>query len=125
MTGAIIARRASTLAAGAPMSGGIGVSFAEAHIPIPTLVTWGGPDDFAYEQDFHKLALNMVSSLEERGHFMAVCEHDLEHEVPEGAWNWVFTFLMDHERTMAGTAPYSDGLPEIFPEYCVIQGSGK
>ena len=121
MTGALIARRASKLAAAAPLSGGIGVAFADDHSPVPTLITWGGANDFAYEQDFHKLAQNMVSDLDTRGHFMAVCEHDLEHKIPTGAWSWVFTFLWDHSLSMGGTSPYStSGLPAGFPDYCSI-----
>ena len=120
MTGAILARRARTLAAAAPLSGGIGVAFAEDHVSIPTFVMWGGPEDFAYEQDFHKLALNMVDELETRGHFMAVCEHALQHDIPEGAWDWVFTFLLSHTKSSGTSSPFEAGLPEEFPDYCVV-----
>jgi len=124
MSGAVLARRASKLAAAAPMSGGIGVAFAEDHVAIPTLVAWGGPEDFAYEQDFDKLARNMVEALDERGHFLTVCEHALGHEVPEGAWSWVFTFLMAHDRSTT-SSPYATGLPSGFPEYCVLNDPPK
>ena len=119
MTGAIIARRSSVLAAGAPLSGGIGVAFAEDHVPVPSIVTWGGPEDFAFEQDFHLLSQNMIEALDGRDHEMVTCEHTLGHEIPAGSWTWVMEYLLGHTKgTLA--SPFSGGLTESFPAYCSV-----
>lgn len=120
MSGALLARRAATFAAAAPLSGGISVAFAEDHEPIPSLVVWGGEEDFAFEQNFHTLATSMIDALLDRGHFLATCNHNTGHEIPPGAWSWVFEFLLAHDKATGNTSPFESGLTEGFPAYCTI-----
>ena len=82
-------------------------------------MTWGGPEDEASGTDFHGLALEMQSTLAERGHPLVVCEHDRQHEIDADWWPWVMRFFEDHPRTEA-QAPYAAGLPEGFPEWCTV-----
>ena len=119
LSGLLLARRASVLAAAAPLSGGIGVAFAEDHKPIPSLVVWGGETDEAYEQDFHLLAEAMIEKLTDRDHFLITCNHELGHEIPEGGWQWVFDFLMAHS-TESTDSVFAAGITETFPDYCAI-----
>ena len=119
MAGAILARRASILASAAVVSGGIGVDFAEDLVAIPSLVTWGGIEDFALEQDFHLLAESMITDLDAQGHFLVTCNHGLAHDFPVGGWEWVFDFLLSHELGVLDS-PLSAGLPASYPEYCEI-----
>jgi predicted esterase len=120
MTGMILASRASTLAAAAPLSGGMQVAFADDHEPIPSLVVWGGAEDMAYAQDFELLSTTMIEDLLARGHFVVSCDHGLGHDIPDGGWEWSFDFLLAHERGVE-TSPFETALSAAFPEYCVIE----
>jgi predicted esterase len=120
LTGMILASRASSLAAAAPLSGGMSVAFADDHEPIPSLVVWGGPTDSAYEQDFDLLAMTMIDDLLDEGHFVVACNHGEGHEVPAGGWEWTFDFLLAHDQSLEAS-PFESGLPQAFPEYCVIE----
>lgn len=119
MTGMILASRASTLAAAAPLSGGMQVAFADDHEPIPSLVVWGGAEDAAYAQDFEILATTMIDDLMERGHFVVSCDHGLGHDIPDGGWEWSFDFLLAHNQSQEAS-PFESGLTDAFPDYCVI-----
>ncbi len=119
MTGMLIAARSSDFAAAAPWSGGMQIPFSSPHDKIPALVSWGGPNDFAYEQSFDTLANVMIDKLVDEGHFVVSCNHMQEHVVPAGGWDWAFEFLLAHEQEQE-VSPFESGLSYTFLEYCEI-----
>jgi predicted esterase len=123
MTGQMLTLRSNVLASAAPFSGGLGQAFPDDARAIPTLMTWGGPDDVGSGTDFALLADEMQTVLTERSHPLVVCEHDRQHEIDDEWWPWVMRFFADHPRTEAG-APYEAGLPEVFPDWCAVPAAG-
>lgn len=120
MTGALLAHRSQVLASAAPLSGGILTTFAaQGSGGPPTLVVWGGDEDFAVEQDFNVLAESMIDTLLGNEQFVVTCNHGLGHELSSDFWPWVMDFLGDHPRGV-DPEPYEAGLPPSFPGYCVI-----
>ena len=88
--------------------------------PIPTVVSWGGEEDFILDQDFDALAGSMMDTLSGDGHFVVGCDHGLGHELAPEMWPYAFQFFLDHPQG-AATLPYeSAGLPTQFPSYCFI-----
>ncbi|MGE0321251.1 MAG: PHB depolymerase family esterase [Polyangiaceae bacterium] len=119
MTGTLIATRSDKIAAAAPFSGGISLPYVKTDSQPPTLVTYGGPTDMAFSQDFEKLANDMVSELKTEGHFVVLCNHNQGHHIEASYLPWAMQFLTDHS---LGSAPaYTDPLPAVFPDYCSIQ----
>jgi predicted esterase len=117
-TGYLSATRSSVLASVAPLSGGIRIA-TESDFGMPALITWGGPTDFAYEQDFDLLADEMIGIFQDAGSFVVTCEHTAGHEYEGSWWAWVFEFLLDHPATLT-EEPYASGLPKSFPSWCAI-----
>lgn len=120
-TGSLIAQRSTVLAAAAPFSGGIKTDFAESPDPIPVQVTWGGPEDDAYDVDFNQAAQDMIAAVQANGSFAIACEHDQGHEFFAEFWDWTFPFFAAHPKGVS-PEPYADGLPESYPEWCAIAG---
>ncbi|MCB9587532.1 MAG: hypothetical protein H6718_19175 [Polyangiaceae bacterium] len=119
MTGTLIATRSDVIAAAAPFSGGISLPYVKTSNQPPTLVSYGGPTDMAFSQDFEKLADEMVSELKTEGHFVVLCNHNQGHHIEASYLPWAMQFLTDHS---LGSAPaYTDTLPSVFPDYCSIQ----
>ena len=119
MAGALLAHRADRLAAAAPFSGGVITEWPEEADKVPTLVSWGGENDEAYEQDFHALANDLIDASTARGAFTVACNHGNEHEFLPDFWSWSFEFLLAHDR-MFESSPFAGGLPGSFPSYCAI-----
>ncbi|MEC7949275.1 MAG: prolyl oligopeptidase family serine peptidase, partial [Myxococcota bacterium] len=120
MTGMLLTLRSNEIASVAPFSGGLGQDFPDDARGIPTLMTWGGPEDVGSGTDFALLADEMQTVLTERSHPLVVCEHDREHEIDADWWPWVMRFFADHPRSETGT-PYADaGLPSLFPDWCAV-----
>ncbi len=119
MTGALIAHRSEVIAAAAPMSGGVITDWSTEAAKLPTLITWGGEDDEAYDQDFHALSLDLIAESDARGGFYAACNHGLGHELREEFWPWTLEFLLAHPRGREGS-PFAGGLPDLFPDYCSV-----
>ena len=119
MTGALIAHRSEVLAAAAPMSGGVITDWSTEAAKVPTLITWGGEDDEAYDQDFHALSLDLIAESDARGGFYAMCDHGLGHELREDFWPWTLEFLLAHPRGREGS-PFAGGLPDLFPDTCSV-----
>ncbi|MCA9629369.1 MAG: prolyl oligopeptidase family serine peptidase [Myxococcales bacterium] len=119
MTGTLIATRSDVIAAAAPFSGGISLPYVKTDNQPPVLASYGGPTDMAFQQDFEKLANDMVSELKTEGHFVVLCNHNQGHHIEASYLPWAMRFLTDHK---LGSAPaYSDSLPSVFPDYCSIQ----
>ena len=118
-TGLVEGFRGADLSAAAPMSGGDLVSWPEDVHPPPTLVTWGGEEDSAFDQDFNAYSLDLIAKLEEQGALVATCDHGLGHELEADFWPWIMEFLLDHPQGLT-EEPYADALPGDFPEYCSL-----
>jgi len=109
----IAANRGDKVAAAAPFSGG----YLHAQWPntdkTPFMVTWGGPKDEAYSQDFDKLAKTLIGYLEGGKHPLAKCDHGLEHVWPKtaskDAWEFLSQFTLG-----GGETPDKSKLPK----YC-------
>ena len=111
--------RADIIASSAPMSGGLIADYVEPARKMPMLVSWGGENDVAVDQNFHVFAQNLMVDLTRGGHFFVACNHGLEHVWERDFTPWVLRFLLDHPRTLE-SEPYADGLPGSFPDYCVL-----
>jgi dienelactone hydrolase len=119
-TGTLISSRSDVIASAAPFSGGLFRTKSDGWQPIPTVVSWGGPSDIYYGQDFEALAASMSNRLKEDGHFVVRCNHNLGHSLNAQVWPYTFRFFMDHPRDVT-TLPYDGtGLPDEFPDYCSI-----
>jgi len=119
-TGTLISARSEVLASAAPFSGGLFRSKSDGWQPIPTVVSWGGPSDIYYGQDFEGLAFSMSNTLKEDGHFVIRCNHNLGHSLNADVWPYAFRFFIDHPRGET-VLPYEGaGLPDEFPDYCSI-----
>ena len=105
------------IAAAAPISGGVVTEWPAEAVAVPTLITWGGVDDEAYEQDFHQLSLDLIAESEARGHFHVKCDHGLGHELLAEFWPWNMEFLLAHPKGVF-ESPFAGGLPDRFPAYC-------
>lgn len=124
MTGMLLTLRSNVIASAAPFSGGLGQAFPDDARAIPTIMTWGGPDDIGTGTDFALLADEMQGTLSERAHPLVVCEHDRRHAIDADWWPWVMRFFADHPRTEGG-APYAGtDLPDVFPDWCTVPAAG-
>jgi dienelactone hydrolase len=119
-TGTLVLTRSDVLASAAPFSGGLMNFQAEGWQPIPTVVSWGGEDDFILDQDFDLLARSMMDTLSEDGHFIVGCDHGLGHALAPEVWPYAFQFFSDHPQGV-DPLPYElAGLPSEFPSYCFM-----
>lgn len=114
----LAANRAKAVAAAAPMSGGYIFKWPSA-AKTPVMVTWGGPTDMAFQQNFDTLAKNLSAALSTNGNTSVKCEHMLGHKWPPemtaAAWSWLSSF------TLGGNEkPFMGPLPAPFPAYCAI-----
>jgi predicted esterase len=120
-TSNLLRRRSEVVAAVAPISGGWFIDFEQTEVTPPVMVTWGGVADTAFEQDFNRLSEELIEVLGEGGHFVVACDHGEGHGFPAGTWESIARFLLDHPQGVE-PEPYAGGLPEGFPDYCVIPG---
>ena len=119
-TGTLVLTRSDVLASAAPLSGGLMNFKAEGWQPIPTVVSWGGEDDFILDQDFDLLARSMMDTLSDDGHFIVGCDHGLGHALAPEVWPYAFQFFSDHPQGV-DPLPYElAGLPSEFPSYCFM-----
>ena len=111
--------RSKVIAAAAPFSGGYLHTFPKNIEKLPVLVTWGGPTDAAYKQNFDLLAKNLIGNLVAGGHFTAQCEHTTGHKWPLAMNDAAWAFLSGH--TLGSDAkPFAAGLSKAFPAYCKL-----
>lgn len=119
-TGLLLGQRSQTLAAAAPLSGGLLGELAEDFEAPPVQVLWGGEADEAYEVDFDATSRELIELLRANGGFVVSCEHDLGHELEASFWDFTVPFLLAHTSVDAAL-PFAEGLSESFPDWCWIE----
>ena len=113
--------RSSIIAATAPMSGGLIINYPpDTERALPFMASWGGEGDFAVEQNFHTFALALLDDLSRRDHLVIACDHGGGHVWDPNLNRAMWRFFEDHPLN-AESSPYSDTLPDEFPEYCRLQ----
>jgi len=118
MTAAVLSERSETIAAAAPFSGGFIRDLSGEAVPRPTIVSWGGEDDEAFDQDFDRFARSMIDDLVEINALVVSCDHGEGHTIRASYWPWALDFLLRQSRTDLDTL--ADGLPDTYPDYCII-----
>ncbi len=118
MTTFVTAHRGAKVAASSPFSGGYLHTWPKDATKVPMLVNWGGENDFAYKQNFHTLALNLMKSLDAASWWYASCNHGTGHKIPLDLVKHTWTFLQAH--TLGGAPAFDKGLPSDFPSYCSL-----
>jgi predicted esterase len=114
-------RRSGYIASAAPYSGGIlGVPpDQDPDNPLSAMIFHGGPDDEVIIS-FQQASETYQKAIADRGGFAFLCDHGMGHSIPQGAAQAsVWKFFLAHPY---GTrpSPYKDGLPDGFPDYCVL-----
>ena len=112
--------QAEWLAATAPFSGGSAADIYVAPVrPLPVLLTWGGPTDFAVGFNFHTANLTFRDELVSDGSFVIECEHDDGHVPPPGGKDYAWRSFEDHPKGV-DPLPYDGDLPDDYPVFCGI-----
>ncbi len=111
--------REKVIAAAAPFSGGYLFKYPTTSNKFPEMVTWGGPTDTAYSQNFNTLALSLIPALKSDGHFVIQCMHTTGHKWPAAMTAADWTFLKNFTLGEASPA-FTEPLPAVFPSYCSI-----
>ncbi len=112
--------RSEELASTAPLSGGADSwSYATPARDIPVLMTWGGPTDLYGTYSFDDASRYMSDALQADGHFVIECIHDLGHDIPNEADDYLWPFLEAHPRGV-DPLPFAQSLPGYFAGWCAI-----
>lgn len=113
------ANRSAVVAAASPFSGGFLVKWPKYDHKVPFLVTWGGPEDTAYSQNFDTLAKQLIGYLVGAGNPTVQCNHGMKHtwpaEMTAASWKFLSSFTLDSKDN-----PFATTLPDVFPKYCSI-----
>lgn len=113
----IAAHRRDKVAAAAPFSGGYTApgGWPDDTTKTPFMVTWGGPKDSAFNQNFDTLAKTLLGYLNKGKHPHVACDHGLEHKWPvtgsKDTWAFLSQFTLG-----GGEKPDIKG----FPSYCKL-----
>ena len=111
--------RADVLVSTLPFSGGVGAPYyATPAREIPMMLVWGGPSDTYGGYDFHSATMEMSERLQDDGHFVVECMHQLGHNPPEEAAEMAWSFFSAH--TEVSGAPWESGLPDGLPSWCEL-----
>ena len=114
-------RRSGYIASVAPYSGGrIGTPpQQEEQNKFAAMIFHGGPQDVVVV-NFQTLSESYRDDLRSKGHFAFICNHNMQHTIPQDAQPSVWQFFQDHP---FGTqpSPYEGALPAGFPSYCNLQ----
>lgn len=113
--------RGKVVAAAAPFSGGYlqSVEYPKDEQKTPYMVTWGGPTDAAFSQNFDTLAKALIQHLLSASHPVVQCEHTTGHKWPLELTPAAWTFLKAYELGKPAD-PWANGLPDVFPKYCKV-----
>ena len=111
-------RRSQYVASMAVFSGG---QFEDPEAQDPdnhyaVILFHGGPDDQVLIS-FDSMQTAYRDRLQERGHFVLLCDHGQGHTVPPDAAAAAWVFLADHPKGI-DPEPYADQLPATIPDYC-------
>lgn len=113
--------RANYVASVSTFSGGIPAGFSPTNADptnkFAALIFEGGASDNVFGVDFQAASETYRAMLESSGHFAAICDHGLGHEIPLDAAPSVAKFFRDNPYG-AWPSPYEGGLPASFPSYC-------
>ncbi len=107
------------VAAATPFSGGYLQAWPSKSGNVPYVVSWGGADDFAYEQNFDKMAAGLIDSLKGSGHVVVACNHGTKHKWPVEGGAYAAKFLLAHK--YGEPSPFATSLGEGWPSYCTLQ----
>lgn len=111
--------KSDVVAAATPFSGGYLHAWPSKSGTVPFVVSWGGVDDFAYEQNFDKMAKSLIDSLKGSGHVVVSCNHGTKHEWPKEGGTYAAKFLLAHK--LGEASPFASSLGEGWPSYCTLQ----
>ncbi len=113
--------RANYVASVATFSGGLPNGFMPTNEnpdnKFAALIFDGGTSDNVFGVDFKAASEAFLSMLTASGHFAALCDHGMGHEIPLDAAPSVATFFTANGFG-AWPSPYANGLPASFPSYC-------
>ena len=120
MTGAMLLKRSSYVAAAAPNSGGlVGTLPPEDpnHVP-PVLCMHGGTNDNVVINFGDASAA--LENITKAGALTVDCNHSIGHcRAPAALYENAWTFMKAHPFNV-GESPYKGGLPAGFPTYCKV-----
>ncbi len=111
--------KSDVVAAATPFSGGYLHAWPTKSGNVPFVVSWGGVDDFAYEQNFDKMAKSLIESLKGSGHVVVACNHGTKHEWPKEGGAYAAKFLLAHK--LGEASPFVSSLGDSWPSYCSLQ----
>ena len=114
----IATHRSQVVAAAAPFSGGYLHAWPKDSGKVPFTVSWGGPKDFAYEQNFDTMAKSLIANLLGSSHPVVSCDHGTEHKWPKEGGAYAAAFLLAH--TLGQPSPLASGLGAGWPSYCKL-----
>jgi dienelactone hydrolase len=110
--------RSSVIAAATPFSGGYLQPWPKASGKVPFVVSWGGPNDKAFQQNFDNMAKELIQGLRTDGHVVVACDHGKEHKWPAEGGAYAAKFLLAH--TLDKPSPFASGLGDGWPAYCKL-----
>lgn len=113
-------RRSNYIASSVMYSGGLIVdapASKEARNRFSSMIFHGGPKDIVVVK-FQETSERYLKALQEAQHFGFICDHQSGHIIPPNVLDQVWTFFTDHP--FAQPSPYTETLPEGFPEYCKL-----
>lgn len=115
--------RSSYIASVSTFSGGVPPGFSppiqNPDNKFAALIFDGGTSDNVFGVDFKAASEQYRSMLDASGHFAAICDHGMGHNIPLDAAPSVATFFTANAFG-AWPSPYSAGLPPTFPAYCSL-----
>lgn len=114
----IATHRSQVVAAAAPFSGGYLHAWPKDSGKVPYVISWGGPKDFAYEQNFDTMAKNLIANLLGSAHLVLSCDHGMEHKWPQEGGSYAAAFLLAHK--LGEPSSLANGLGSGWPAYCKI-----
>jgi predicted esterase len=115
--------RAQYIASVATYSGGVPPGFSPTNQnpanKFAALIFDGGTSDDVFSVDFQAASMTYDSMLKADGHFAALCDHNMGHNIPLDAAPSVAAFFAANPWG-AWPSPYANGLPSTFPTYCSL-----
>ena len=115
--------RSSYVASVTTYSGGMPPGFTpmieDPSNKFAALIFDGGSTDDVYGVDFQAASELYMTTLQGTGHFAAICDHGMGHNIPVAAAPSVALFFQANGFGVS-PSPYAAGLPSSFPSYCML-----